>query len=56
MNSKNTLILSVVGESPYAEMVGDINIPYCQNHSMYQGDGCIWWPSTYSPPIQSKTL
>lgn len=56
MNSKNTLILSVVGESPYAEMVGDINIPYCQNHSMYQGDGCIWWPSTYSPSTQGNSL
>ena len=56
MTAKNTLILSVVGESPYAEMVGDINIPYCQNHSIYGGDGCLWWPSTYSPPIQSKTL
>lgn len=56
MNAKNTLIISVVGESPYAEMVGDVNIPYCQNHSVFAGDGCIWWPSTYSPPIQPKTL
>jgi beta-glucosidase len=56
MTSKNTLILSVVGESPYAEMVGDVNIPYCQNQSVFGGDGCIWWPSTYSPDIQPHTL
>jgi hypothetical protein len=31
MNAKNTLILAVVGESPYAEFCGDVNIPYCQN-------------------------
>jgi hypothetical protein len=31
MNSKNTIILAVVGESPYAEFAGDVGIPYCQN-------------------------
>lgn len=56
MNSKNTLILSVVGENPYAEMVGDINIPYCQNKSIFAGDGCLWWQNTYSPAVQSNTL
>jgi beta-glucosidase len=56
MTAKNTLIISVVGESPYAEMVGDVNIPYCQNQSVFSGDGCIWWPSTYSPDNQPKSL
>lgn len=36
MNAKNTLILSVVGESPYAEFIGDVNIPYCQNPTEYE--------------------
>ncbi len=36
MNAKNTLILSVVGESPYAEFTGDVNIPYCQNSTEYE--------------------
>jgi len=56
MTSKNTLIISVVGESPYAEMVGDINNPYCQNKTFFGKAGCIWWASTYSPPMQSNTL
>ena len=56
MNAKNTLIISVVGESPYAEMVGDVNIPYCQNQSIFAGDGCLWWQNSYSPNLQPKTL
>ena len=56
MTAKNTLILSVVGESPYAEMVGDVNIPYCQNQSVFGGDGCLWWQNPYSPNLQPKTL
>lgn len=55
MNAKNTLILSVVGESPYAEMAGDVNIPYCQNRLLYP-QGCIWWPGTYSPTTQPNDL
>ena len=31
MNAKNTLILAVMGESPFAEFAGDVGIPYCQN-------------------------
>jgi hypothetical protein len=56
MNAKNTLILSVVGESPYAEMIGDVNIPYCQNKKDYNGDGCMWWPGPYSPHYQPNSL
>lgn len=29
-NSRNTLILGAFGEFPYAETVGDVNIPYCK--------------------------
>lgn len=56
MNAKNTLIISVVGESPYAEMVGDIGIPYCHNKTFFNGHGCIWWPNTYSGTSQEKSL
>lgn len=37
-------------------MVGDINIPYCQNKTFYEGEGCIWWSGTYSPPTQGNSL
>lgn len=56
MNANNTLIISVVGETPYAEMVGDVNIPYCQDEAAFGGDGCLYWPSTYSPAKQTNTL
>lgn len=48
MTANNTLIISVVGESPYAEMVGDIGNPYCHNKEKFNGKGCIWWPNVYS--------
>jgi hypothetical protein len=56
MNAKNTLIIAVMGETPYAEMVGDVNVPYCQDSGTFGGDGCLWFPGVYSPPIQPKTL
>ncbi len=56
MNSENTLILSVLGESPYAEMVGVINIPYCQNPELYNNQGCIWYPGAYLPLKQPSSL
>ena len=42
MNSKNTLILAAVGESPYAEMGGDVGIPYCQNETILGKEGCLF--------------
>ena len=42
MNSKNTLILAAVGESPYAEMAGDVGIPYCQNETILGKEGCLF--------------
>ena len=30
MTSRNTLIIGVFGEDPYAESEGDVNIPYCK--------------------------
>ena len=42
MNSRNTLILSVVGESPYAEFSGDVGIPYCMNETVISDKGCLY--------------
>ena len=56
MNSKNTLILGVVGESPFAEFAGDVNIPYCVNDT---GEGgCMYYYSgnAYVPDKQRTTL
>jgi len=41
MTSRNTLIIGVIGEPPYAETAGDRNIPYCQNLSQ---TGCLYDP------------
>lgn len=37
-------------------MVGDVNIPYCQNQTLFEGYGCIWWASTFSPAKQLNSL
>ena len=58
MNAKNTLILAVAGESPYAEFAGDVGIPYCQNETVLSGDGCMYDSglNPYMPPKQKATL
>lgn len=55
MTSKNTLIIGVFGEFPYAESVGDVNIPYCK---LLDKDGCLYTPeiNLYAPAEQLKTL
>ncbi len=57
MDHSNTLILAVVGESPYAEFVGDVNTPYCQK-SVFPSDSCLYdnTLNAYAPPKQKKTL
>jgi hypothetical protein len=55
MTSRNTIIIGVFGEYPYAESVGDVNIPYCK----IDGDvGCLYDPllNPYAPTAQAKTL
>jgi len=42
MNANNTIILGVIGESPFAEVAGDVGIPYCKNTSVLGGDGCLY--------------
>lgn len=58
MNSKNTLILAVMGESPYAEFNGDVGIPYCQNQTIFGGDGCLYDDqiNPYMPDKQKASL
>jgi beta-glucosidase len=43
MTARNTLIIGVIGEPPYAETVGDRNIPYCLNIDGSQ-EGCLYNP------------
>lgn len=59
MNARNTIIVGVVGEVPYAESAGDVNIPYCQVY--YENNtqiGCLYSSSLnpYTTVSQSKTL
>ncbi len=58
MNSKNTIILAVMGESPYAEYSGDVGIPYCVNASILSGDGCLYQNgiNPYMPQKQRANL
>ena len=59
MNSRNTLIVGVIGEVPYAESAGDVNIPYCQVYTDNNTQpGCLY-SSSLNPYIalsQPKTL
>ena len=55
MTSKNTIIVGVLGESPYAESAGDVNIPYC--HGIFGSDGCRYDGSNpYLPEKQRSSL
>lgn len=53
MTAENTVVIGVLAESPYAEMMGDINNPMC-----VVGPGCLYWMhgNAYTPDIQKTTL
>jgi hypothetical protein len=51
MNANNTVIIVVVGESPYAEFQGDVGIPYCLNETL-GGEGCLYGGNAYLPRKQ----
>jgi len=55
MNSRNTLVIGTLGEFPYAESDGDINIPYCKEQD---NPGCTYYTgqNPYAPMEQLKTL
>ena len=55
MTANNTIIIGVLGESPYAESAGDVNIPYCKG--IFGGDGCRYDGSNpYLPEKQRTSL
>jgi len=58
MNSKNTVIIGVLGESPYAEFAGDVNIPYCNKETVLGKEGCLYddMDNAYLPDNQRTTL
>lgn len=39
MTAKNTIIIGVFGESPYAEFMGEVNSEYCKGTTGYV-EGC----------------
>jgi hypothetical protein len=49
------LVIGAFGEFPYAESVGDVNIPYCKTDNT---NGCNYNPSSnpYAPGAQLRTL
>jgi len=55
MNARNTLIIGTFGEYPYAESLGDVNVPYCK---VTESIGCLYLPlfNPYCPTFQSRTL
>jgi beta-glucosidase len=56
MTNKNTIIIGVFGEVPYAESAGDVNIPYCRSSAL--SSGCTYNPilNAYVPESQSQDL
>ncbi len=56
MTAKNTLIIGVFGEVPYAESEGDVNIPYCRITDL--NPFCLYTPilNPYVPAEQHKDL
>lgn len=55
MNFRNTLVIGSFGEFPYAESVGDVNIPYCK---VEDNPGCKYntGGNPYAPGAQLRTL
>ncbi|MEE4248743.1 MAG: hypothetical protein V2I33_25475 [Kangiellaceae bacterium] len=49
MTAENTLIIGVVSENPYAEWMGDVNNPFCQDFDAYNENGCMYLGSWLNP-------
>ncbi|WP_299008364.1 hypothetical protein [uncultured Shewanella sp.] len=61
MTADNTLILGVIGKSPFAEFMGDVSTPYCtENTADSDGyiEGCLYSLiiTPYVPDPQLTTL
>lgn len=56
MNYRNTLIIGVFGEVPYAEAEGDVNIPFCRSNADLSA--CLYNPyiNPYIPADQKNDL
>jgi beta-glucosidase len=57
MTSENTVVIAALAEPPYAEFMGDINIPYCQQNSIDASNGCLYNQhlNVYLPKQQKST-
>ena len=57
VNSKNTLIVGTLAESPYAEFMGDINNSYCKDTTL-PVEGCLYnsHADPYMPLQQKSSL
>ncbi len=57
MHANNTLIIGVVGQSPFAESNGDVGVPYCKDNIL-GGDGCLYDSTLnpYLPEVQRTNL
>lgn len=57
MNAKNTVIIGTLAELPYAEFMGDVASPYCQDNKNYQ-QGCLYNQhlNPYLPLQQPRSL
>lgn len=58
MTSENTVIIAALAEPPYAEFMGDINVPYCRNNPTDSSNGCLYnlHSNIYLPDQQKGTL
>ena len=59
MDATNTLIIGVISENPYAEWMGDINNPFCQDPNAYDEYGCMYinsWLNPYLPDTQPNNI
>jgi beta-glucosidase len=58
MTSSNTVIIATLAEPPYAEFMGDINVPYCRNNPTDSNNGCLYniHANAYLPDQQKPTL
>jgi beta-glucosidase len=55
---ENTLLITTLAESPYAEFMGDVNISYCQNNDSDCRNGCMYnlHQNAYTPKQQQESL
>lgn len=57
MTPQNTVIIASMAEPPYAEFMGDINVPYCADNTTDSTQGCLYnmHQNPYMPAQQKAT-